>query len=133
MNDLFGEVIYSYTRKQALQDGVLVDVSATAKEAGFTLPVAVTRAVWVDCVEWPEELNAIKKTVQDEAGRLWDVVYMASVAARQNKNKSVISYRVLRVPTDGTKRRPREVELKMIISGGDHGEPVITICQPNED
>lgn len=133
MNNLFGEVSYSYTREQALQDGVLVDVSATAQEAGFTLPVAVTRAVWVDCVEWPEELNAIKKTVQDEAGRLWDVIYMASVAARQNQDKSVVSYCVLRVPTEGKKRRPREVELMMTIHGDDQGEPVITISQPNED
>ena len=27
------EVIYAYTRKEALADGVLVDVSETAKEA----------------------------------------------------------------------------------------------------
>lgn len=133
MNDFFGEVIYSYTRKQALQDGELVDVTSTAKEAGFLLPVAVTRAVWVDCIEWPEDLNAKKKTLQDEAGRLWDVVYMGFMAVRQNKSESSILYRLYRVPTEGGKRRAREVELKITVHGGDEGEPVITISQPNED
>src|SRR6185437_8267129 len=42
----FGEVIYSYTRAQAIADGVLVDVSETAKEAGFKYPVALTRMVF---------------------------------------------------------------------------------------
>ena len=40
-NPLFGPVIYAYTRAQAIEDGVLADVTETAKEAGFKLPVAV--------------------------------------------------------------------------------------------
>ena len=41
----FGPVIYSYTRAQALADGVLVDVTETGKEVGFKLPVAITEAL----------------------------------------------------------------------------------------
>ena len=33
--EIFGDVIYSYTRAQALADGVLVDVSERAKRAGI--------------------------------------------------------------------------------------------------
>jgi len=33
--DVFGPVIYAYTRAQAIEDGVLVDVSKMAKEAGI--------------------------------------------------------------------------------------------------
>jgi hypothetical protein len=40
------EVISSYSRRDALEDGVLVDVSEFAKEAGFKWPLAVTRGVW---------------------------------------------------------------------------------------
>lgn len=40
------EVISVYTRAQALEDGVLVDLSYLAREAGFRWPLAVTRAVW---------------------------------------------------------------------------------------
>ena len=42
----FGPAISTYTRAQAIEDGILVDVSDTACEAGFTIPVAVTRTVW---------------------------------------------------------------------------------------
>jgi hypothetical protein len=38
------DLIHRYTRADALRDGVLVDVSATAREAGFRWPVALTRA-----------------------------------------------------------------------------------------
>ena len=39
---VFGNVIYSYTRKQAIEDGVLVDITDVAKEAGIKYPVAIT-------------------------------------------------------------------------------------------
>ena len=35
-------VISSYTRAEAIEDGVLVDVSKVAREAGIKYPVAVT-------------------------------------------------------------------------------------------
>jgi hypothetical protein len=37
------DLISVYTREDAIRDGSLVDVSETDREAGFTLPVAVTR------------------------------------------------------------------------------------------
>ncbi len=83
MNTLFEapDLIYAYSRAQAVADGVLVDVTATAREAGFTVPVAMTCATWADCVEWTEETDRRKATDQDESGRLWDVVWMAHRAA----------------------------------------------------
>lgn len=39
-------LIYSYPRADAIRDSFLAEVSEMAKEAGFKLPVAVTRAVW---------------------------------------------------------------------------------------
>ena len=38
----FGDVVSSYTRTQAIADGVLVDVKALARDAGFRHPVAMT-------------------------------------------------------------------------------------------
>ncbi|MCE9563538.1 MAG: hypothetical protein K8U57_15970 [Planctomycetes bacterium] len=48
------EVIHSYTRANALADGVLVDVSETAREAGIRFPVALTqaRAIARDCLRF---------------------------------------------------------------------------------
>src|SRR5437879_6332420 len=77
-NEVFGDVIYSYTRTQAIEDGVLVDVTPMAREAGFVYPVALTRAVWNRYVEVPEGV-----TGQDEIGRLWDIVWMCWLAARR--------------------------------------------------
>jgi hypothetical protein len=37
-------LIHAYTRAEAIRDSVLIDVSATAKEAGLKYPVALTAA-----------------------------------------------------------------------------------------
>ena len=44
-------VIHAYTRAEALADGVLVDVTPTAKEAGFKVQTAGTASVFNDCIE----------------------------------------------------------------------------------
>lgn len=122
------EVIYSYTRSQALADGGLVDVTDTAKEAGFKIPVALTAAAWGDCVAWGgKQENAC----QDESGRLWDVLYMAAMAAIGNRRRRQVPYSLHRVPRWGS--RAELVQLVMHIGPGDEGEPVITIMQPGED
>jgi hypothetical protein len=128
---VFGEAIFSYTRAQALDDGVLVDVSEMAKEAGFKFPVAITRAAWADCVEWSDEDNR-RQTYQDEAGRLWDVLWMVGVAARRHSG-SELRFQLYRVPRGGRGVRPRLVTLAMRCGPGDEGEPVITIMLPGED
>ena len=68
----FGPVSFSYSRQQALADGVQVDVSATAREAGITYPVFLTRAVFDAYVALPPGGQC--GSHQDEAGRLWDVI-----------------------------------------------------------
>jgi hypothetical protein len=127
------DLIYSYTRAQAIEDGELIDVTETAREAGFKVPVAITRAVWIDCVEWTEETGKRKAVYQDEAGRLWDVIYMARLAANATCNKQQRFYQIYRIPVEGRGIKPRRVILAMHIGPGDTGEAVITISQPNED
>ena len=58
----FGPVIYSYTRAQAVADGVQVEVTKTAQEAGIKFPVFLTRTVFDSFVAVPEGV-----TGQDEA------------------------------------------------------------------
>lgn len=52
-----------------------------AEEAGFQWPVAFTSAVWDDCIAWTDK-DKVKQAYQDQSGRLWDVLYMASYANR---------------------------------------------------
>ncbi len=42
----WGEPIFSYSRKQAIDDGVLVDLSGMARDLGFKHPVACTQEAW---------------------------------------------------------------------------------------
>ena len=132
LTDLFGEPIHTYTRAQAIEDGMLVDVSDTAKEAGFSIPVVLTAAAWADCVEWTSKDSA-RQTHQDEAGRLWDVLWMASCAARRHAGKGEVDFQFYRVPRGGRGHMARLATLIMKIGFDDDGAPCITIMQPHED
>jgi hypothetical protein len=129
----FGEVIYTYTRAQAIEDGVLIDVSETAQELGFRYPVALTQAVWEDCVAWTKR-DSDRQTHQDQSGRLWDVLWMAACAIRKgDRNASEVRYSLYRVPRGGKGYLPRPTTLKSVVGPGDDGEPVLTILLPQED
>jgi hypothetical protein len=131
LGSLFGEPIHVYTRAQAIAVGVLIDVSQTAHEAGFRLPVALTTAVWADCVAW-DDTDSQRQTAQDEAGRLWDVIWMACLAARRARESQRVAFQVYRVPRGGRGIRARLTTLHMSIGPGDNAAPVITILMPNE-
>jgi hypothetical protein len=134
MSRSFGEIIHTYTRRQAMAAGDLVDVTDTAREAGIRLPVALTRAVWEDCVAWSGEDFRRTGAVQDEAGRLWDVLYMTRQAIGRVAGRSDrATVRLVRVARTGCGRAPRPVRLEAVCGPGDRGEPVITIMQPGED
>ncbi len=85
---IFGEVISVYTREQAIEDGVLVDVTEWGSadkgfHGGFTCPVAFTAALW----------GAVERKVrfQDTRGRAHDVLWMASLALRRVMRSGVDS------------------------------------------
>lgn len=126
------EFVFSYSRAQAIADSVLIDVSETAKEAGFRVHVALTAAVWAECVAW-SRADTEQGVPQDEAGRLWDVLWMGGHAARlhRDSNSNRCAFSVLCVPRG--QRRARSCALVLHIGPGDDGEPVITILLPNED
>ncbi len=134
----FGEVISTYTRAQAIEDGVLIDAGPTVKEVGFKLQVALTSAVWADCVAWTDS-DSQKKPFQDQSGRLYDLLFMAAFAIQTSEDSSdrllsgVLLYELYRVPRDGFSTEAKPVTLKLIIGPGDHGEPVLTILLPTGD
>lgn len=128
MHELFGEPISIYTRAQALEDGFLVDAGELAKEAGFRWPVALTRAAWESCVTVPEGAEGI----QDEVGRLWDVLMVARWAMRtapHGVDRVPFTLRV--VTTAGGQVRVRQ--LVAHVGPGDTAEPVLTILEKGED
>jgi len=129
MNDNpFGPIIYAYTRAQALADGVQVDISTTAQEAGIRFPVFITRSAFEAYVTVPPNV-----TGQDEAGRLWDVVWMLRHAIRKATPGQTRLPFALYVRNDN--RAPRLI--KLIAECGpldlDKPEPAIIIMMPGED
>ena len=140
MREIFGEPIHTYTRAQAIEDGQLIDVSTTAREAGIVWPVALTSAAWTDCVEWTDATEARKGyTWQSESGRLWDVLWMLAMAIRGalrqglDLNQQPLFYSLLRTPREGRGVKPRKVTLKFMVGPGDNGRPCITVMLPTED
>jgi hypothetical protein len=120
---LFGEVIFSYTRAQAIADRVLVDVTPIALEAGFRFPVAATAALMAAVETIPQQYSH-----EDIEGRLWDVLWIASLAARRAKpGCSRIAFEVI-LHIEGTRRKYQTLILD--IGPGDTPEPVITIGFP---
>jgi hypothetical protein len=120
------DLISSYSRADAIRDGVLIDVSQTAREAGIRYPVALTRGVWERCVTVPPGVAC-----QDEAGRLWDVLWLLSLAARRSEGTEVRFG--VHVRNDNRERTPPLVRLKGVCGPDDDAEPVLTVMLPEED
>jgi hypothetical protein len=122
------DLIHCYTRADAIRDGVLIDVAAVAREAGFKYPVALTATAWAKCVAVPPGVLC-----QDEAGRLWDVLTMLRFAVRgQSDGAPEVRFGV-HVRNDNRDRTPPLVRLKALCGPGDRGEAVVTVMMPDED
>lgn len=130
LESIFGGVIHRYTRAQALADGLLVDVTERAQEAGFRVPVAITAAAWSKAVAW-SDTDSARQTHQDENGRLWDVVWMGYMAARRACGGCRVPFQLHVVPRGGS--ATQLMTLHMVIGPGDESEPVVTIMNPDED
>ena len=144
MEELFGETIYSYSRAQAIEDGVLVDLNDPSftfrpglnicAEAGIKYPIAMTVAAYSATVSEP---GTPLPPGQDISGRLWDVLTMFPLAAKRGGSEirfPVTAINWVCVDGERVNRTKREtVILKALCGPGDNGEPVITILLPDED
>jgi hypothetical protein len=124
--EVFGAVIHSYSREQALADGVLVDLNKIipVNESGYKYPVACTSTVW----------NIIERAVNnpkycnDYKGVVWDVLQMS----RNCPTKRYATGCLFRVVIIGAGPK-RIFTFKIECGPGDHREQVLTIMLPEED
>jgi hypothetical protein len=128
MNNENDPIIYAYTRSQAVADGFQIEVTTVAREAGITFPFFLTRAVYDNYVIVPAGVSA-----QDEAGRLWDVVWMTRFAIRKAQPNQTRLPVALYVRNDNERARL----IKLIAVCGpldiDDPQPAITVMMPDED
>ncbi|KKM06361.1 hypothetical protein LCGC14_1744750 [marine sediment metagenome] len=120
-------VIFSYTRAQAIEDGVLVDLTEWAAETGFRYPVACTSSIWNGYVVPPEQLRPLGLS---ERGRGHDLLWMLWNAIRRRPGGDRVAFEVLFLQSP---RRHVTVYFQAVCGPGDQGEPVITIMLPGED
>ena len=128
---LFGPMIYAYTRAQAIQDGVLVDVTETSKEVGFKLPVAVTEALHNRLT--PTKADA--SLGQDYDGRLWNVLWLAAFTIKlADPGTDTVTFTVTQQEVEPKSGQPHGVDIRLraVCGPGDEGEPVITIGFPDD-
>ena len=120
--EIFGGLIYSYNRAQALADGVLVDVSERAKRAGIKYPAACTASVWslIDCI--PEsDTDTLAGIVRDV--RAEEVLRVMLAAIRRGGVRG----------TDRVHFEALGERLYAVCGPGDTDAPVITILLEGED
>lgn len=95
-----GPIIYTYTREQAIADGVLVDVTDLARGAarglpgGFTVSVAMTRRLW-DAVDVDHVPARERPACQDTQGRAHNVLWIAALAVWRARGAQETDFAVL--------------------------------------
>jgi len=109
--DDFGKVIDAYTRAQALADGVLVDVTSIAQNAGWKIPVALT-----------QPLNAGLSEKSDYAGDVWFVLWMANHFGKYHRDEETFTMYFRGIPGHDRIR----------VSLGDDDGMVLTIGFPED-
>lgn len=109
------QVISSYSREQALADGVLIDVSYMARQAGIRYQMAITNNLYESYINH-----------SDKDGRLWDLLWMLKLKAIHEET-SEMSFNVA-----FNNSKTELVKLWAICSPGDMLRPVITIMLPED-
>jgi hypothetical protein len=128
MEDFLGPVISSYSRRQAIEDGVLVDLSTLLPSDTriYKWSAACTSSVW-GIIEraCPREEKGGDIELRDAGPWVWDLCWMSVKA----KTKILSPSQHLFACTIGRKT----YHFKAVCGPGDELEPVITIMLPDED
>ena len=124
-------VLYRYSRKEALGDGMLIDVTPFAAEVGFCLPVAVTIGLWGRFIV---PTNELRSQGQSESARMHDVLSVLWVEISRLRAAGTSSDRVafqtaFLMPPD----RYGTAHLIAVCGPGDEGEAVLTLMLEGED
>ena len=132
------EIISTYSRADAIDDGVLVDANRgdldEVSRRHFKYPIAMTAAVFElmrKAVEHPHYLN-------DYKGVWHDICHMSKYGIVKRFDPTCHLFKVVITGTVGKGCRSLNLRrdthtLKMHCGPGDHAEPVLTVMMPEED
>ena len=116
------DIIYTYTRADAIADGVIIDLSKEFPvcKRVYKFPVCCTQSVWSIINSTPSE---------------WVVGEVIAVIVASNQNKTKIideTSHLFEVRIENSAPSDRHT-MKIICHGDDNGNPCLTIMLPNED
>lgn len=121
IEEYFGPAIYTYSRRQAIDDGILIDTTKEANAAGFRIPVVLTCAVFnTFTVHKPASYIIDEEETSIMIKLLFKQLYR-EVIKGSNANEDTIYFTF------------NDVDLYSVINGGDYGEPVMTVMLTTED
>jgi hypothetical protein len=115
-DSIFGDVIYAYTRAQAIRDGVLADLTQFHSiQRMWKFHVACTSTVW---------------EIIEHCGHVHDVacLLISSAAQEEARKKNIRDEMLFKVNLGA-----RLHTFKLHFGPGDKGEPVLTFMLPGED
>jgi hypothetical protein len=122
MCDLFtdADVIHTYSRAEAIADGMLVDVTVPARRLGILYPLAVSARAWAALVEYPG------------ADQTWALQSVLCVVVAQLRRARAAGQEGDRLPFQ-VQRRGRPQAVVLHCGPGDDLDPVLTLLLDGED
>jgi len=112
--------VYSYTRDEAINDGVLVDVTPIARSLGIRLPVAVTCGL----------MSYLGVSSAEDGGATWSPVVAALNAARAALPNQIRLDERVPFAADG---QYGPIDAVVVVHRGDELELVATLMLAAED
>jgi len=119
------QVIYAYTRREAIEDGVLVDVTAVAKDVGFRDHTVITQALHQALQDFP------RGSTERYDRRLHDTLEMAvlSIMRETDVRTDRVSFPVRLLNSSYQRERH---QLMAVCGPDDDGNPCMTIGFPED-
>ena len=115
-----GDLVFSYTRKQAIDDGVLIDITEIAKHYGFIVPVAMNVSTYHECFMDDGELD--EEMLRD---------YLCLLLMNINLGRFADGRKdLVEIFFEG--KRKQRFKIWNHVGPGDEGEAVMTICFPQD-
>lgn len=131
---MFGPVIYAYTRAQAIDDGVLVEVPEIASRgAGFKVPMAMTASAWGSTVGFGTDLAELLAKATAVLSAAMMEYRQSEHRARMGLGEPVGDRLAFAYDAEREEGGVDVVHLVMVIGPGDNAEPVGTVMLPGED
>lgn len=132
VHPIFGECISSYTRAQAIVDGVLINLGMFVSQGrpvlelvGFRFPVAITSAAYGE-VFGERDGALLESPIITRRVLYFLAVLKAAVIVCTGPDPTCIHFTC-------TNHDLKNIPLKAVCGPGDYAEPVITVMLPGED